>query len=120
MMFALAKFSSIHSDAVSRNGESLSKNDVSPSAVASTLGMSLQSSASFLIIVVAIGLGLFWFCCYKLGITVFVEGGKHDERAIGGYVLPVVEADDDAMYGKKQIAIWFLPRLGDGIELAFV
>lgn len=61
MMFASAKFSSIYSEAVSRNGESLSKNDVSPSAVARTLGMSLRSSASLLIIVTAIGLGLFWF-----------------------------------------------------------
>lgn len=66
-----------------------------------------------------LGVGL-WFCCYELGITVFIEGGKHDEWAVGSYVLPVVEADNDAMDGKKQIVIWFLPCLGDGIELAFV
>ena len=62
----------------------------------------------------------FWLCCYELGITIFIECGKHDEWAIGGYVLPVVEADNDAMDSEKQIVIWFLPRLGDGIELSFV
>ena len=64
--------------------------------------------------------GGLWFCSNEFGITVFIKGGKHDEWAIGGYVLPVVEADNDAMDGEKQIVIWLLPRLGDGIELAFV
>ena len=48
------------------------------------------------------------YIAHLAGIDVLVKGGKLQEWAVWHDSLPAVEADDNPMYGEKQVVIWFL------------
>ena len=50
----------------------------------------------------------------------FVKSSQLDKWHVYRDILPTVEADDNPMYGEKQVVIRFLQGLGDCIEFAFV
>lgn len=55
-----------------------------------------------------------------LCVLVLIKRSKLNERTVGRYVLPFIEAHYHSVNAEEKVVIRLLQSLGDGVKLAFV